>query len=356
MLKGTAMPMPGASIDIRGPTDFALDTLADNLRPFVHQILKKPSKNISGTVWDEIDQDRRDKAAAEVEQRRNGRTTTRKYDKPYPLSAFKWSPEQLLERLAFHWEIMTNYFDNASISDFYRISQSREGWINDLYRLRNKWAHRNDYTERDALRFLCNATFLLESIGKLEPASAVEQKRQELERAVSSGRSKPLTSQLTPQRIKRRDEPEFMQFLELMDNAFPDTADPDANFVRWLDEREIYLKETPPCDDIFLVVKADRYDRVVAAAYASNYPTLGYLFISYVAVDEAFQEELLQHKEVELYADVTNNAVPKLLRGLLKIVNTTGINKGVVTEIAQGGKNLRLKRKIPETCQSALQR
>jgi hypothetical protein len=147
---------------------------------------------------------------------------------------------------------------------------------------------------------------------------------------------------LMPHLIHRIDELEFEDFLELMEKEFPDPdiRDPDQDLEMWLREAETSKARKPSCVDQFLVAKDANYGMVVALLYASHFPTLGFLFISYLAIDHELVEAIRDSGQVFLAEAVKKTAT----KVLLQAVSNLNWTKGVLTEIAHDGKEKKLKR------------
>jgi transcriptional regulator with XRE-family HTH domain len=134
--------------------------------------------------------------------------------------------------------------------------------------------------------------------------------------------------------ITRSVDQEFEQFLKLLKATFPDSdmRATDQDFKRWLDEASVYLSSPIPCENIYLVTKSVLYDKVVALLFASHYPSTGFMFIDYLAVDTAFAKEAGRRGQYKLSKHVSTRAIPLILSRLAAITPRV---RGVLAEIAR---------------------
>jgi hypothetical protein len=135
--------------------------------------------------------------------------------------------------------------------------------------------------------------------------------------------------------IERPEQPEFEHFLDLWRASFEDEVrDPDEDMGRWLRSGSDYKEECPPCYDQFFIAQfdpaynADR--RAAGLIYASNYPTLQYLFISYIAVNEGWAEDLSRQNEKGMASEIRTYTARVLLPDL---ADNTLWERGVIAEI-----------------------
>jgi hypothetical protein len=156
---------------------------------------------------------------------------------------------------------------------------------------------------------------------------------------------------LTVRPIENTTDPDFIQFLELMVKNFAShqARDFETNLERWLDSVD-EQKNNRGCEDIFLVLKATRYDKVVGLLYASDYPKSDFLFISYLAIDKGFARRLWEAGETELASKIADKGSALMLAELEQRAKK---RKGVITEVAQDEYNLRLKKLFRRYAQNA---
>lgn len=328
-------------VSIPEALDKGLRVIRGGLKAFVGEVINSP-KDDGKTLLDEIN------AWRDENKRR-----------PLDPDPGLWSPDTILS------VIVNNFapFEQRFVASFHEDDKRRapyviRGWLNDLILLRNKSEHqRGLFSNADADDFMRIAERLLITAGAPETGDLANL-RTELNRQAnqantdlqeSSTRRPRIVSQspdiVKVRRIKSSKEPEFQQFLELMRKEFPpNVRDLDEDLERWLDKAEIYRKQTPPCDDIFLVAThADYNDIVVGLLYASYYRTLGFVFISYLAVDREFAKAAWNRGEYRQAISINQEVARQLLKRLDTLTNH---NVHMVTEITTDDeiKNTELKR------------
>jgi hypothetical protein len=160
---------------------------------------------------------------------------------------------------------------------------------------------------------------------------------------------------LTVCQIRHPSDPLFEKFLDILDEEFDDSIrDTEEDLERWL--RDIDGTEDQLADDYILACKFVNDekvgDNIAAALYASNYPTFGYLFINYIAINHKLADELHGRGEYRLESAIKRDAVRMLLKNLSE---KSKWHKGVIAEIALDEKNTYLKRRFRRYASSFFQ-
>jgi len=153
--------------------------------------------------------------------------------------------------------------------------------------------------------------------------------------------SPSLAATLIPHRIQWTEEPEFEQFLEIVRDEFRHQIfDDSADLEKYVQESELGSQANPPYDDIFLVAKfagnTKLNDVVAAILYASYYPTLGLLFISYLARHRRLYYELREKGDYSSAAEIRFKSTNLLLRTL---ANHAVADNGVIIEVPRDERN-----------------
>ena len=316
-------------VSIPEALDSGLRIIRDGLKAIVGEVIHS-SQESGKSLYEEINEWR------EANNRR-----------PLNPDPGRWGPDTILSVMVnnfgpFELQFLASFDED----DKRRAPYIIRGWLNDLIVLRNKSEHQGAFGAGDADDFVRIAERLLITAGVAE-ATELADLRKKLSKSEYDTPTVPATktrmgSELVSQRpqvikirrIRRSEEPDFKQFLELMHKEFrdPNIRDPDEDLERWLDEAEIFKRQDPPCEDIFLVARHNDYDNmVVGLAYASYFRTLGFLFISYLAVDRSFAQAVWNRGEYKQAIAINREASLKLLKRLEAITNH---NVDVVTEIA----------------------
>jgi hypothetical protein len=151
---------------------------------------------------------------------------------------------------------------------------------------------------------------------------------------------KSQTLSLKVKRIDSETDEDIYPLMRLHRHTFPDEkiSDSDENILRWLREIKNTRGGQDPCDDIFLIVKRRFRRDVVAYTYATCYRSLGFLFISYIAVDTTFADAERQRGNKGLSSQITEYAVRLLLDKLGRLTGFPDQLNGVVAEIAHDRK------------------
>jgi hypothetical protein len=337
-----------------------LRRIRDGLVPFVRKCLEEIDPNTKEPWWTEVDRKRTAKGLTELSR-----------------DPSTWAPDDMFRTMQLNWFAFA--FKTRLRFAPKKLGRppdmTAQGFVNQLYELRNPIAHIQDISEDDLLDFIRAAELLLFSAHADEASQSFKQIRLEHrnntttieppsspqtvdsaagEAVVANVESDtasnlpdfPLMTEanslLTLHRIQSADDIDFEDFLDLMKKEFPDpdVRDPDEDLEMWLRESDIAISRDIPCHDLFLIAKDVEYKMVVALLYGSYFPSLGFLFISYLAVDRQLVKEIHTSGNVVLSKAITKNATASLLR----TVSRLKWYKGVVTEIAHDGKEEELKR------------
>lgn len=123
--------------DVRGPIEEALSALADGLEPLVAVRLHELVPNIAD--WTEI---------VEHKDRQAGRTYER-YNR---------------RDLSLILRVFTEQFGSLGYPFSGRLDRQAQNWASELRTVRNKWAHREDFTVAETYRALDSAEMLLRAL------------------------------------------------------------------------------------------------------------------------------------------------------------------------------------------------
>jgi hypothetical protein len=139
--------------------------------------------------------------------------------------------------------------------------------------------------------------------------------------------SPTLAATLIPHRIRYTYEPEFEQFLQIFrDELEGQILDTVETLEIYLRDAETYRAQELHCDEVYLVAKfaeKERLNGVVAAIlYASYYPTLDFLYISYLALDTGLYNRLQEAGDYASAAEIRFKATNVLLRSMAEIVKS----------------------------------